>query len=437
MNNKPALSAGAPNAGRGSVGFATIATLAYTLLILYGSLFPFTHWTEPTKPLFSFLVTRPSYDRADLVQNLLVYLPLGLLMTVWLNGRRRFAPALAWATVAGTLLSFAIESIQQYLPDRVPSLSDLVLNSVGTLFGGLLAIFVSRDTLTGQKLAAHRDRLFLPGRTASVAIAVLGLWTLSQTSPLVPSLDPAHMRHGFALLKQAYLHPELFDSAKFATYTLYVLGLGLLAVNTVKPERPAVAWFATLVLLVLCSKILVVTRQLAAEALLGGLAAIVALVALRRLGADRRAFTGFCLLATGFAVFELAPVPGASSATPTFAFNWVPFAGQMQSLSGLENILELLWPFMAMACFWRAHSPPHRRAVACLFGSVLVLAYLFGMEWWQQYLPGRYGDITQVALGFVGWLLPWWIGRGKPAARRQAPLASVARPVPAVRKERA
>lgn len=398
-------------------GFTAWASLAYTLLILYGSLFPFTHWTEPSKPLFTYLVTRPSYDRADLVQNVLVYMPLGVLMTVWLNTRMRFVLAVLYATVVGTLLSFAVESIQQYLPDRVPSLSDLVLNCLGTLFGGVLAIFFSRDTLTGTKLATYRDLLFVEGRMANIAIGILGLWTLAQTTPLVPSLDPAHIRHGFALLKQAYLHPESFDLAKFATYALYILGLGLLTVNTVKPGRSAVTWFAGLVMFVLFCKILVVGRQLAAEALLGALTAIALLLALRRLPHGWRAFTGFCVVAAGFAVFELAPAAGAGPTTPAYAFNWIPFAGQMQSLSGLENILELLWPFMAMACFCRANVPSHRRAVACFFGSLAMFAYLFGLEWWQQYLPGRYGDVTQVALGFAGWLLPWWVGRGGQRSR--------------------
>ncbi len=282
------------------------ACWAYTLLILYGSWFPFSHLISPARPLFSFLVTEPSYDRADLIQNLLIYMPLGLFMVAWLNASRRFGPALACATLTGTLLSFTVESVQQFLPERVASLSDLVLNAVGTWVGGWLAIFVSRDTLTGKKMLSYRNHVFREGAMVNVAIAVLGLWVLSQTSPLVPSLDPAHLRHGFAMLKQSYQHPERFDLLKFSIYSSYVLALGLLAVSAVRADRSAFGLFAGVVGAVLVGKVLVVTRQLAAEALLGALTACIVLLPLRRLSGGWLSLIGMTAILSGFAVFELA-----------------------------------------------------------------------------------------------------------------------------------
>ncbi|MES2069208.1 MAG: VanZ family protein, partial [Pseudomonadota bacterium] len=398
--------------GSASYQFISYASFAYALLILYGSLFPFNDWTYPQLPLYTFLSVRPSLERADLVQNVLVYAPLGLLLVLRLNRGMRFWSAVIVASVVGSLLSFTVESIQQFLPSRVASLSDLAMNFLGSFLGGVFAIFMSPETLTGKKLLAYRNLWLRAGALANVGIAVLAIWVLSQTSPLVPSLDFAHMRHGLALLKHAFLYPESFSYAKLATYSLYLLGLGLLTVTIVRRDKPALLVFVALVGFVLCCKVVIVNRQLALEALLGAVVALVLLLPLRYLSARLMAATGIMLILAGFTVFELAPVDGGFS----YPFNWIPFVGQMSSLSGLENILELLWPFMALAYFTRYSVPFFRHTEAAFFGGLAVLAIIFCEEWYQQFVPGRYGDITQVMLGFAGWVLPWCIGSAEDIA---------------------
>jgi hypothetical protein len=40
------------------------------------------------------------------------------------------------------------------------------------------------------------------------------------------------------------------------------------------------------------------------------------------------------------------------------------------------------------------------------------------LEWLQQSVPGRDGDITQVVLASAGWLIPWCVrARSMPPAR--------------------
>jgi VanZ family protein len=79
----------------------------------------------------------------------------------------------------------------------------------------------------------------------------------------------------------------------------------------------------------------------------------------------------------------------------------------MRSFTGLENILELLWPFMAIACLARTALPRYRHMEAIVIGSLLVCGGVFWLEWQQQWVPGRYGDITQVLLCVAGWAIPW------------------------------
>lgn len=75
--------------------------LVFITLIVYGSLFPFIGWTEPKVALFSFLFSWPkTVEKADLVQNVLAYAPVGLFMVIYLMRSTRYWPAIIIATLA-------------------------------------------------------------------------------------------------------------------------------------------------------------------------------------------------------------------------------------------------------------------------------------------------------------------------------------------------
>jgi hypothetical protein len=170
-------------------------------------------------------------------------------------------------------------------------------------------------------------------------------------------------------------------------------------------------------------KMLVIGRVLSLELLAAVALALPALVVLRRLRPNALAIAGVALLTAGLAIYELLP---GDAAVIQPGFNWVPFEGQMNDLSGLENILEFLWPPMAMACLLRQALPFHRQDAGAVLGTAVLALGMFVLEWLQQSLPGRYGDITQVVLACVGWVVPWCVRArnaratgpgGRPAAR--------------------
>ena len=74
--------------------------------------------------------------RGDRIANVLLYLPLGFCLFLWIAtrfNRLRFAGA---RDAAGErLLSLTIEVRQVYISCRVPSLTDLMLNALGALLG--------------------------------------------------------------------------------------------------------------------------------------------------------------------------------------------------------------------------------------------------------------------------------------------------------------
>ncbi|NHZ43586.1 VanZ family protein [Massilia aquatica] len=376
--------------------------LVFLVLIVYGSLYPFSGWSEPLAPLFSFLFANPArVEKADLVQNVLAYMPFGLFMVAWLMRSTRFGVALVTAAVAGGVLSLSMEAIQQFLPSRDASRIDLVLNIFGSVAGGLLASLLHGHAVGGPRLVALRAHWLRTGTLPNLGLAALALWALSQTSPLVPTFDVGQVRHGLALLYESLRAPETMQIAQVLTYAGYLAGLGLLAHTVTRDDKPALLLFGSLVACVLMLKIIVEGRQLSLEAVAGAVAAWMVLLVVRRV--RRAAWMGMALIGAGFVISELAPGPDGM----IYAFNWIPLVGQMRSLSGLQNILEIFWPFFAIACFARSITPIGHRQPVVVIGTVAIAAAVFWLEWSQQGLPGRFGDITQVLLACAGWIIPW------------------------------
>jgi VanZ family protein len=191
-----------------------LIALAYAGLILYGSLFPFVGWTDGGVQLFAFL--KVDWPRrlftADVVTNVLAYVPLGFFLARFFGARGVSAAAAVGATVVGAALSFGVEFLQQFLPGRTASSLDLATNTVGTLVGAALSSPLRSDGRLGRRLQQWRNQWFVPGRMADLGLVAIGLWALSQLTPLVPSLDIGNLRHGIAPLWHTLLQPTQFKT---------------------------------------------------------------------------------------------------------------------------------------------------------------------------------------------------------------------------------
>jgi hypothetical protein len=158
---------------------------------------------------------------------------------------------------------------------------------------------------------------------------------------------------------------------------------------------------------VLLVKILVMGRYLSLETAIGAAMGLVLAVALRPTARPFRFAAGGLTLLAGFALAELEPAASAIFKLPE-PFNWIPFRGQMHNLAGFSEILSLFWPFLALGCLAAFATKPGRRRPMALLGGLLVLAFMFLLEWQQQTIPGRHADITDVLLALAGWSIPWW-----------------------------
>ena len=116
-------------------------TSGYALLIIYASLYPLAGWRDSGVDPLAFLgAAWPRYWTGfELATNSIAYLPFGFFCTAALS---RLAPLAAWlvASLLGGGLSLAMELLQNYLPNRLPTSLDLAFNALGPLAGGWLAV---------------------------------------------------------------------------------------------------------------------------------------------------------------------------------------------------------------------------------------------------------------------------------------------------------
>jgi len=386
-----------------------LLALSYAALIAYGTLYPFRGWSEPPGGVIEGLLSSPlAGSQTDILVNFLVYLPFGLLLFKGLPPRLSSTSRLLVVIVTGASLSFVLEYLQAYLPNRVPSLLDLLLNTVGSLTGGLLARFLGTDARIGARLVALRQRFFKPGPEGNLGLFVLCFWALSQLTPLVPSLDLGHLWEGIKPLWLTLSAQQPFIWTKAVVYGCEVAALGLLLERTLFRQHGTNRFLviATGISAVLLLKVPIVGRSLSLETLAGLGAGLLVLPLLAWSHRRHRTYAAIFFLFTAQAIRTLeAPV------APTFhshAFNWVPFHGHLTNeLAGFASILETIWPFLAISLAVQLSYRRAPRGAAPFVGGALVFGFVLALEWLQQSIPGRYPDVTTPILAVLAWSAPW------------------------------
>jgi VanZ family protein len=153
--------------------------LIYAALIFYASLYPFSDWRSQGIVPWSFLrASFPKYWTGfDVTINVLGYMPLGFLLVLsgLRTGKARYVIGLA--TLAAGLLSLMMESIQSYLPVRVPSSVDLILNVVGAWLGAVLAWVMEKMGVI-DRWSHIRTRWFVPEARGGLVLLALWPWAL-------------------------------------------------------------------------------------------------------------------------------------------------------------------------------------------------------------------------------------------------------------------
>jgi VanZ family protein len=154
----------------------------YAVLIVYASLYPFENWRFQGDLSWSFMTASwPRYWTGfDVLSNVLGYAPLGFLLALGLHRTRPRWPAIVVATFFAFVLSALLESLQMFLPVRVPSNVDMALNVGGAWMGAVVARGLAWVGLMGR-WSRFKDRWF--EHEASGALALLAVWPLALLFP--------------------------------------------------------------------------------------------------------------------------------------------------------------------------------------------------------------------------------------------------------------
>ncbi|MBM3390398.1 MAG: VanZ family protein [Betaproteobacteria bacterium] len=333
---------------------ASYLAAAYALLVVYASLHPFAGWRDNGVPPFAFLEAAwPRYHTGfDLAANVLAYVPLGFLLVPALQARLGVAAAALVAALAGAALALGLETLQNFLPSRVPSNIDLACNGIGAMIGAAAGMNWGRELVDGGCLHRLRMRLVAPGHAADFGLVLLGLWLLAQLNPELLLFGTGDLRDLRALLDLPALP---YSAERFAVIEAGVAAGGTLAAGLVcwsllrLRSRALLAGMllAPLAIKAFADAVLVNAAQFAhwvtpgnAAGLAIGSAVLLAATYLPPL-AQRIVAALALLFAT--ALVNLAPEnPYLTAALAVWQ------QGHFLNFNGLTKLVSSLWPFAAL-----------------------------------------------------------------------------------------
>lgn len=337
----------------------------YGVLVVYASLHPLTGWRALGGEPFAFLTAGwPRYFTLfDLAANLLAYLPLGFLTTAALSQRLPARWAAFLASVGAAALSGTIETLQNFLPSRVPSNLDLVCNALGGALGALAGMRWGRLLHEGGRLQCWRERYVLAGAAGERGLVLMGLWLLAQLNPETFLFGQGNLRSLFGLPAPLAFAAAQFKELETATVAAQTLAVTLIADRLAVRRRwlwPFV-WLG-LALAVRAGGLTLLLQDAPGLAwlspgTLAGLGLGLVLYAVFVLGspAIRRLAAALALMLATILANLMPDNPYLADSLRIWQ------QGHFLNFNGLTRLISALWPFLALAWLMfsrRRHARP-------------------------------------------------------------------------------
>ena len=324
---------------------------AFTVLVVYASLHPFLGWRDLGAPPLAWLETGwlRYTTRTDIFFNVAAYLPFGFLWVAVLQNRLHRLLAIVIVFVCGALLSALIETVQNYLPTRVPSNLDFLGNTLGTLIGAIVGAFWGGTLLTGGRIDALRERTVIPGFTGDSGLVLVGLWLLTQVNPESLLFGNGDLRRLLGIETTVAFDVERFGHIEGAIAAVNALAIGLImAALRFKPYVVLFVLLAGMAIRALAAAILVEPAEALRWVTTGNMTGaaigcLLLLPTLRLLRVLQRSVAAVALLLATILV-NLAPQnPYLADAVLVWK------QGHFLNFNGLTRLLSMLWPFLALA----------------------------------------------------------------------------------------
>jgi VanZ family protein len=319
----------------------------WALLLAYASLYPFVPLRPTSLEAVGAFFSRPRFVTvSDVALNVLAYLPLGMLACLYFRQANERWPAILKAAALGAGLSFAMETIQLFIPNRIASIYDVFANAAGA-FCGALVFADPFYSLVTRPLGERREAWVTPGAWGDAALVLLMLWLIAQLNPALPFFGAGNIvGTGEGLIGLAVL--------QWVAVAVSICGFGLFVSAMLKGDTGSLRVTLALLSVALWLKFMSASFMLQpyfAEEWLGSgrvmglIAGILILVPLRRLPRPGRIYLALVFV---FAGALLSKIFGAYGALDQLLqlFRW-PY-GQLASFATLTQFLHEAWPFLAL-----------------------------------------------------------------------------------------
>ena len=322
--------------------------IVWALLLAYASLYPFVPPRLPSLESAAAFFARPRYVTTfDVVLNVLAYVPLGALACLYFRQATSTAGAVLQATALGAAFSFAMESLQLFVPNRIASIYDVLANAGGALWGALVFVDPFYSLVT-RPLGELRERIVIPGIWGDAGLMLLLLWLIAQLNPALPFFGAGNIVGNADLVGE-------FAVLQTGAVAMSICGFGLFVSALLQGNKGSLRATLALLSVALWLKFMAASFMLqphfAAEwvsvwRVIGLVAGIAMFVPMRLLRRPARIYLALVLVLAG-ALF--AKIVGAYSAVDELLrlFRW-PY-GQLASFATLTRFLHETWPFLALA----------------------------------------------------------------------------------------
>jgi VanZ family protein len=331
---------------------ARVLLAAYLLLAIYASLFPFSGWRDPGM-IAALRLPWPRFVTGfDVWANFFGYLPYGLLCVLAFAPAARPGAAALAAVVSAALLSGGLEVLQGFLPARIPSSLDVVMNVAGAAVGAGIGLRLA-PWLEGGPIQRARRALLTPGPDTDLGFALLGLWLFAQLHPAALAFGTGDLRDLFAAPAGAAHRAEFFVAIEAMTCAANLLAVALLASALIRPGSAVRKLIVALVGAGLAVKALAFAILMQAEHLFawltpgawvgvaGGTVLALAAVALGRTA--RLALAAVLLMAATVLINLSPPNPYLAETLRVWS------QGHFLNFNGLTRLVSAGWPFAALA----------------------------------------------------------------------------------------
>lgn len=361
-------------------------------------------------PFFNSDGSRVSFS--DVIQNVMLFIPLGLLGGVWAK-QKNFSAISGFViiTVYGAFLSASVEIIQLYSISRTTSLNDLLTNTTGTLIG-LLGSTISIKVIENvRKIRVISD---LVGVTAFYSFLMLSIViAIEVLQPFDFAIDPSMT---FAKIKSLLANPLTVSMSirdDVWVVTLY-LTFGFLGAKIVESPLSQLVKKSIVMFSLFYPCLLEITQFIISSrspqfvdigiAITGILCGMIFFKAV-----SSKSTSGFRVLIPLYIVSLICKLwyPFKINAYYT-PMNFVPFSAEYANttMTSLGNSFETLVLY-SFGGYLTASLLNVSKIHSVLLMTVVTLILTSILEYTQGWIIGRYPDISDVITSTSALLLGW------------------------------